>query len=339
MKVGYSYWGVCADFDAQASVHVDTADGSRFNRHVLVRKLLSRGHEVIALQQRQEPLFDSVKYDASLPNLDLLFLEWRWPTYKNSGETPKDSDLVRQRQLLAAYHGKVSVVALDNDFQLTSEDEDLWPKLIIAEPALTPRLLTRKRMRLMPWTDWQELLRVREPLPTYGYIGNNYDRPGEFEEYYFKPARTLRRLGVQTAMLGNWLQRSPERGAPEWMIANTEAAFLPRCNFNSAMRTLNALVCTTHISRTEYYASQLIPPRYFEAASVNCPALTPTSGFSLGATTVVTCAEDVRRAVLNIKAMSLDSRHNLCETQRDVLRKTGLFEVTDTVKFLESLCK
>lgn len=339
MKIGYSYWGICADFESQASIHTDTADGSRFNRHVLVQALLSRGHTVVALQLRQEPPFSGLTYSDAFPDLDLLFLEWRWPTYKNSGELKRDSDLDRQQLLLSAYHGCIPIIALDNDFKLTADDEAVWPKLIIAEPALRPRELTRKRHRLMPWTNWKELLPTREPLPVYGYIGNNYERIEEFESYYFKPAKELRRHGIQTSMLGNWLQRSPERGAPEWMIANTEAAFLPRCNFNAAMRVLNSCICTTHTSKSEYYTNQLIPPRYFEAASVNCPALTPTSAFSLGTRTIVTCPDDVKRAVLQLKTLPLSTRRDLCAVQRGILQATKLFDVTNTAQFLESLCK
>lgn len=338
MRIGYSYWGVCADFETQALINVNTADGSRFNRHILARELLSRGHTVIALQERQEIPYRGLTYDTNFPDLDLLFLEWRWPTYKNSGPNKRDSDLQRQIALLEAYHGHIPIVVLDNDFQLSADDEVAWPKLIIAEPALEPRFLTRKRQRLLPWTDWEQLLPARDPLPMYGYIGNNYERPGEFKTYYFDVAPMLRKKGIQTSMLGNWLQRSPERGAPEHLVAQTEVAFLPRCNFNLAMHTLNSFICTTHVSKPAYYANKLIPPRYFEAISVNCPALTPPQGLNLGPTTRVKSASDVYRAVLAIKEMSLTNRIQLCEEQRTLLKDKNLFDVHIAAQFLEFQC-
>ena len=157
MKLGISYWGFCESFES--SREAKTPDGHRYGRPIMVDSLLSRGHEVYALQQRREQApYGAMKYDSGFPELDVLFIEWRWKTYKNSGPNKFESDLDRQNELLSHYHGKIPIVIWDCDYKLTAEDELAWPQAIVADPAFEPRLLTRKRERLMFWTDWKKLL-------------------------------------------------------------------------------------------------------------------------------------------------------------------------------------
>ena len=81
-RVGLSYWGFCEDF--KAGQIANTPDGHRYGRPVLVDTLTERGHQVIALQDRREEVpYPSLTYHNGFPDLDILFFEWRWPTYKN----------------------------------------------------------------------------------------------------------------------------------------------------------------------------------------------------------------------------------------------------------------
>ena len=99
MKVGLSYWGFCEEF--RSSTIANTPDGHRYGRPVLVNALTSRGHEVIALQKRRETVpYPLLTYSDAYPDLDVVFFEWRWPTYKNSGLNRFEPDLDRQAALL-----------------------------------------------------------------------------------------------------------------------------------------------------------------------------------------------------------------------------------------------
>lgn len=361
LKIGLSYWGVCADFNDHRVINVDTPDGHRYGRPLLVKALLDAGHEVYALQQRREPSgYPHVKYvmdhgipiampEAMFPELDVVFLEWRWSTYKNDRTHEKFSadkyepDLDRQREIIEFYKGKVPIIAWDTDLKITPDDEERYPELIIADPSFNPVLQTRKRVSLPFWSDWQSLFPVKEHMQLYGYVGNNYERHSEFVKYYFRPAHELRKFGIQTSMYGNWLNVSPERSHPADMIAMyRDVAFNHRMGFYDSMHMLNNFICTTHVSKDSYYRAGFISPRYLEAIACGCPALVPSSQIyngALGRDWIVYDERDVVEKVKKIEAMSLSERIDAVKHQRDTLKASHCFDVENVVSFIESVVK
>lgn len=340
MKLGISYWGFCESFEA--SREAKTPDGHRYGRPIMVDHMIQRGHEVYALQQRRESMpYPGVKYDEGLPDIDVLFVEWRWPTYKNSGPKKFEPDLDRQTELLSHYHGKIPIIIWDCDYKVTHQDELTWNKAIIADPAFDPRNLTRKRERLMFWTDWKKLLPVNETSFEYGYVGNNYERPQAFERYYSYPSAGLRSLGIQTTVHGNWLEVSPERESPKTLITfHSTIAFAPRLNFYDSMKRLNSFVCTTHITKPEYAQRGFASPRYVENIVSNVPGLVPEEFLIpglLGKDWIASSPGQVVEKVRKIFEMTLDERASLICEQENNLKSSGVFSVDGVVDFLESL--
>jgi len=340
MKLGISYWGFCESFES--SREAKTPDGHRYGRPIMVDSLSSGGHEVYALQQRREQIpYEGMKYDSGFPEIDVLFVEWRWKTYKNSGSNKFEPDLDRQNELLSYYHGKIPIVIWDCDYKLTEEDELSWPEAIIADPAFEPRHLTRKRERLMFWTDWKKLLPANNASFEYGYIGNNYERPHAFEQYYSRSASHLRKVGIQTTVHGNWLEVSPERESPtSLIIRHPDVAFAQRLNFYDSMRRLNSFICTTHITKPEYAQRGFASPRYVENIVSNVPALVPHEFFKpdlLGKDWIVDGPESIVNKVQKIFRMSLNDRISLIEEQMNNLKSSGVFSVDGVVSFLHSL--
>lgn len=340
MKLGISYWGFCESFEA--SREAKTPDGHRYGRPIMVDRMTQRGHEVYALQQRREPTpYPGIKYDEGLPDIDVLFVEWRWPTYKNSGPKKFEPDLDRQTELLSHYHGKVPIVIWDCDYKVTHQDEQMWPNAIIADPAFEPRNLTRQRQRLMFWTDWKKLLPVNQTSFEYGYVGNNYERPQAFERYYSHPSAGLRSLGIQTTVHGNWLEVSPERESPKNLVTfHSTIAFAPRLNFYDSMKRLNSFICTTHITKPEYAQRGFASPRYVENIVSNVPALVPAEFFKpdiLGKDWMVSGSGSVVEKTRKIFEMSLDERTSLIYEQENNLKSCGVFSIDGVVDFLESL--
>ena len=88
MRVLYSFWGFITPLEKNSIV--DTPDGERGNRVDWVDELLKRGHTPIQLQKmRDDEQYAGVEYnDTEYPDGDILYVEWRWPTYKNSGSNP-----------------------------------------------------------------------------------------------------------------------------------------------------------------------------------------------------------------------------------------------------------
>ncbi len=342
-KIGISYWGFCEEFED--SLESKTPDGHRYGRPILMKALASSGHKVYALQRKREKKpFPSLIYDeGGLPDLDLLFVEWRWPTYKNSGPAKFEPDLDRQTELLNYYHKQVrtKVVIWDCDYKLTEEDEIKWPNAIIACPSIEPRFLTRKRQRLMFWTDWKELFPLIQHSCEYGYIGNNYERDEAFNNYYSIPAKYLRDSGVQTTVHGNWLEISPERVHPATLIKEHKfVSFAPRLSFYESMKRLNTFACTTHITKPEYALRGFASPRYVENLACNVLALVPFEFLKndiLGKDWTVRAPLSIASNVYEISHSLPEKKKEWLDEQRHSLRSTGLFDVENVVKFFESI--
>lgn len=342
MRVGISYWGFLESFE-NCKVS-NTPDGHRFGRPILVDALSNAGHDVFALQhRREEKPYEEVFFynDRGFPEIDVLLLEWRWATYKNSGPDATEPDLIRQHALLEHYHGNVPVVIWDCDHKITAEDEKRWPQAIIADPSVEPKFLTRKRHRLMFWTDWRKLFNAAPYSYEYGYIGNNYERDDQFERFYGHPSKYLREIGVQTTVHGNWLQRSPERVDPSVLVSkNPHIAFGQRLGFRDSMERLNSFLVTTHISKPDYSKCGFVSPRFLENLATSTPALVPKDLLHceyLGKRWVVEDASDVIRKVLEVSKMSTEERNLVVDEQTHAMKKIGLFDIADVVSFLTSL--
>lgn len=341
MKIGLSYWGFCESFSSVAN----TPDGHRYGRPVLVDSLVDRGHEVVALQQqREDEPYHNLTYDMGLPDLDVVFLEWRWPTYKNSGQHKFEPDLDRQIELLNHYHAAgVPVIAWDTDLKMTPEDEARWPNMIIADPTFEPENFIISRERLPFWSDFKPIKTAVENPVEFGYVGNNYERDEMFMKYYSQPATLLRESGVQTKVHGNWLQRSPERDDPEVLIAkHPHVAFGPRVGFHESMDLLNSFICTVHITKPRYAKQGFASPRYLENIIMNTPALVPGEFLVpnlLGDYWTVNSPEDVQNKVLELKKLSVYDRESIVLEQKASLLHYHDFSVTAVCEFIESKVK
>ena len=343
MKVGISYWGFCEKFhDSKVS---NTPDGHRYGRPVLVDSLLASNHEVYSLQEKREDSpYPGIYYDYAgneYPDIDVLFVEWRWPTYKNFGKQKFEPDLDRQVSLLDFYHGKIPIVVWDTDLKMTSADERRWSETIIADPSFEPRILTRKRSRLTFWSDFKPLIETRSGLIEFGYIGNNYERDRMFSKYYSSPSRVLRSSGIQTKVHGNWLQRSPERASPEELIkVHPNIAFGPRVSFQGSMKLLNGFICTVHVTKPSYAAMGFASPRYLENIVVGTPALVPHEfkySSLLGEKWAVSDADSVIKKVCYLKNLNYEDRAGIVQQQMYNLLKHHNFSVNNVVEFIESL--
>lgn len=341
LNIGLSYWGFCESRSAVAN----TPDGHRYGRPILVDALTARGHKVVALQDRREEVpYKNLTYDTGLPDLDVVFLEWRWPTYKNSGPKKFEPDLDRQTKILNHYTKQgVPVIAWDTDLKMTPEDEAKWPKMIVADPTLEPANFKIKRHKLPFWSDFKSILPIAEDPVEFGYIGNNYERDDMFVKYYSNPSGILRHEGIQTKVHGNWLQRSPERASPEQLlIEHPNIAFGQRAGFLESMTLLNSFICTVHITKPRYAEQGFASPRYLENIITNTPALVPGEFLVpdiLGKQWTVKNSGDVVRKVMELKAMKPADRLEIVEEQKANLLKQHDFSVNAVCEFIESRVK
>ena len=340
-RIGYSFHGLCEH--VTTSSLVDSPDGFKGMRYKLVDELVTRGNKVIALQKQleKEP-YENLEYDdTGFPSLDILFLEWRWPNYKNSGPSIKENDLIRQVELLHMYHGQVPIIIYDTDFKMAKEDEELWSQAVIAESSINPGRIIKKRERLFHWFNSDINMCFGEETFQYGYLGNNYDRKDMFEKYFVKSSPDLRRIGIQTSVVGNWLSVSIEREYPADLIKKYPfISFIKRpLSYFQSLKYLESFLATTHITKKEYAARGAVSPRYMEAISCSVPALVPGEFVVpqiLGKYWIANDHADVLNKVTLLKKMKRDDRFGVIGEQRQNLLKYGKFSVKEAAEFIES---
>ena len=346
MKIGFSFWGFLAPFEKQT--YVNTPDGTRGDRIDFVDELLKRGHEVIRLQQAREdePYVGTTVDSVGFPDVDMVYCEWRWPTWKNTGDKPLEPDYKRQLELLDYYHGKgVPILIHDGDLKMRPEDELRWPNAVLSDPCVLPKHQTRKRLSI-PWcNNLVRLYSATEGSYNYTYVGNNYERDAQFSKFYSVPSESLRKHGIQTMVHGNWLQKSPERKDPSHAVSNNpHIAFGPRLSYRDIFSALNAAIAVTHITKDEYMPCGNITVRFYEGIMSEVPALVPdiyvhARPIGLGNLLTVSSSEDVVKKVKWLFTLSKDDRRDLVDQQEVALRKVIDPRPSVRVDLLESFMR
>ena len=156
MRVLYSFWGFITPLEKNSVVN--TPDGERGNRVDWVNDLLKSGHTPIQLQRmRDDEQYPGVEYDdKGFPDGDILYVEWRWPTWKNSGASAVEPDYNRQCEVLDYYHEQgLPIVIVDGDLKMTPDEERRWPNAIFADACVAPQHQTRKRITI-PWCNYMK---------------------------------------------------------------------------------------------------------------------------------------------------------------------------------------
>ncbi|MBM3194158.1 MAG: hypothetical protein FJZ60_00155 [Chlamydiae bacterium] len=327
MKIGFSFWGFLTPLEKNS--YVNTPDGERGNRVDFVEELLKRGHQVVRLQKQRddEPYPNVMTDDAGFPDVDVVYCEWRWPTWKNTGTNPSEPDYNRQCEFLDYYHKKgVPIIIHDGDLKMTPDEERRWPNAILSDACVKPRVQTRDRISI-PWCNYMK--RFFEPIEgsySYTYVGNNYERDVQFMKYYTDSSKELRAFGIQTTVYGNWLQRSPERKDPRELISMyPHVAFGGRLSYKDIFPAFNSSIAVTHITKDDYVPYGNITGRFFEAIKSGVPALIPNEyaharPVGLDGDLLVDSFEDVIKKVKWLFGMSQKDRAELVDAQEAALR-------------------
>ncbi len=344
MKICFSFWGFLEA--PEASSVVETPDGMRGERYLIVDEMLRRGHQVFCVQKRREELpYPGVVYTDKIPDVDVAFFEWRWKTWKNSDKNSQETDWNRQCELLDEYSKRgIPCLAHDADCKLLPEDELRWPKLVIGESSLSPVHHHRKRIQMPLCTDWRQYHKPAEYSYNYAYLGNNYERDEQFSKYYAIPAGVLRVSGIQTSVHGNWLNRSPERADPKQILKQwPNISFGARLSYRDGMQMLSKSICTTNISKKSFSDHGFITLRSFESIQCGAPFLIPQEhkflkSVGLGRY-VVNSPEDVVKSVIEIQGMNLATRAEIVQAQKEALCKLADFTPSNKVNIIEAVSK
>ncbi|WP_395107573.1 hypothetical protein [Actinomadura sp. SCN-SB] len=271
MRVGYSFWGFLG-----AGI-TDTPDGGRSHRRTLVDGIAGLGHTLVFLQanrdllEADDDLGGQYVFDRGLPNIDLLFVEWRWPI-PGRNTTPCDKpghtcDLHRQAELLYHYtrDRRTPTIVWDKDLQLPV---DHWlrkvPHVTLCEAALHPgpgavRLLFPVDDHALDAADPVALASLPRDLPLV-YVGNQYDRDEPFDRYFAPVAAT-----VLHQVAGKWT------ATDRWPQVN----FTDRIPFPEVEPLHQRALATMLLAPDRLAARGQFTQRIFEAVLAGCAPIAP----------------------------------------------------------------
>lgn len=282
IKIGYSCWGFLGDGIT------DTPDGGRSHRITLIRSLIDDQHaSIYMLQQNRDlneagetTLIDHVQFVDDLPEVDFVFLEYRWPIQgRNTGVEKADPhytpDLDRQQEIICHYAAKgVPILVWDKDQQLDTLPPELsGPKVHIFEPSLHPKF---HRTSLLFPADSVRLDKALSGLDNYSratrsrklvYVGNQYDRDESFKKYYIQAAEA----GVHLDVFGKWSSDA---------FMSIASSFHGRIAYADVQSIYADSFCHVVIAPDRYYKNGQYTQRVFESIWAGCIPLVPL-GYAL----------------------------------------------------------
>jgi hypothetical protein len=283
LKIGYSCWGFLGDGIT------DTPDGGRSHRLTLLKALIDEGSSIIMLQKDRDLNENHIDYsnrnltfNTGFPNIDLLFLEYRWPIVGRNSSISKNEptytpDLDRQIELIIHYGEQgLPIFIWDKDQKLTQEEESRLKKLYkikVFEPALKPK---KGRHSLFFPIDEGHLTTTLSSIDFYDiskrknnliYIGNQYERDSSFYKYIELPSKLST---TKAEVYGKWETKSID-GKYKYMNVN----FHGRINFSQVNKLYESAIATVLLAPKQYYSSGQYTQRLFEALWGLCIPLVP----------------------------------------------------------------
>lgn len=335
MMIGYSFWGFLG-----AGV-CDTPDGGRSHRRALIDGLRSQGHDIVFLQPDRDSteagldLSEVYTWDGGLPEIDVLFLEWRWPipgrNTTHCGAAGHTCDLHRQHHLLDYYtHAHATPTILwDKDRQLPLADPLRHTRnVVVCEAALHPTpgavsLLFPVADAALDAADPAALASLPRELPL-AYVGNQYDRDTAFDTF-FAPAAAVHRHVVA----GKW--------------TNTQAwphvSFLGRVPFTEVSEIYRRTLATVLLLPQRYARAGQMTQRLIEAVLAGCLPLTPLSIRSAARFTPpplhVADGADVTTMLTCLRHLAGSSEHT--ELIAGCLRALEIFRMSRQLDVLDEL--
>ncbi|MEU8482279.1 hypothetical protein [Streptomyces sp. NPDC048641] len=271
MKIGYSFWGFLGNGIT------DTPDGGRSHRRPFIDALLDRGHNIVFLQadrdrlEAGDDLDGKYTFDNGCPDIDVLFLEWRWAiTGRNTttcGTEGHSCDLHRQGQLINRYTVRHRTPTVIWDKDRTLRADSVWRRTAhtaVCEAALAPTpgahsLLFPVADGLLDSAD-PAALAARPRDLDLGYVGNQYDRDEPFDRF-FAPAATR----FEHVVAGKWTNTD------RW----PHVRFLGRIPFEAAADVYGRSLATVLMLPQRYAAVGQVTQRIFEAVLAGCLPLAP----------------------------------------------------------------
>lgn len=319
MKIGYSFWGFLGPGVT------DTPDGGRIVFLQPDRDYTEAGLDLSA----------TYTWDVGLPEIDVLFLEWRWPIPGRNttwcGAAGHTCDLHRQQQLLDHYTRALGTFTIlwDKDRKLPVDDPLRGTSNVaVCEAAVHPTrgsvsLLFPVADAALAATDSVALAARPRELPL-AYVGNQYDRDSAFDTY-FAPAAACHRHVVA----GKWTRTQ----------AWPHVSFVGRVPFTEVAEIYGRTLATVVLLPDRYARAGQMTQRLIEAVLAGCVPLTPASIRSAERFTPrrlhVANGTEVTAMVTHLKRVAGTSEH--AELIAGSVQALDLFRVSRQLDVLDKL--
>lgn len=297
LRIGLSFWGFLGDVKMDTEGNsLSTPDGNAAYGGYLIAAMQDRGHTVFAMQEDRDlpawrrmggNIFSAFSKERrtrayenlvhadgwSLPELDLLLVEWRFPIPGRNCDTSDGTTYVfdasrhqpdyhRQMQILLHYRQKKTKIVLwDLDHKLTEHDERHWLPDGVLETSVAPRHLFVPRTRVEPPCHVPDLLqhptRPSDPDRMMVYVGSRYERDDVITKWV-RPVSDAFPLHVH--FYGNWLKTVDECRA---LWPNVE--FHDRITTSQFLDAYSTAGCVPLLAKQSYLDTGFITPRVWEA--------------------------------------------------------------------------
>lgn len=289
MRVLYNFWGHLSD-----KIGISSPDGNFSYSWSIIQEFrrrsfhvygppIDRDREVVDTYglkafksfsqnkrlQAYEDL-DFVDLD-NLPDIDILLLEWRFPTWYNQSlkdDVNYSPDLEIQNRLLQYYRNKdVMLRILDLDYSLTEENEcdllDLngYNNVVIFEQGCYPIMKHIERETIYIPFDFDEMLQFnmgqRDFKKHLTYIGNDYNRRDDITNKIIPYSKLFPQ---KVTFIGKWLEDSQKELREKW----NDISFKGRIGANEFYENLNDSIAVPLLATQKYKDNGVMTMRILE---------------------------------------------------------------------------
>jgi hypothetical protein len=280
LKIGYNYWGYLTDKPG-----ISSPDGNATYSIWILGELMKRGFKVYGPPiNRDSSVVEEHGYKAfksfsnkkrwniyndlefmdldNLPELDVLLLEWRFPTKDNQKKPNEEGyspDLDIQTKLIKHYSKKdTKIIIFDLDYKLNNEDIERIKPWKILETAVEPK---NGESVFIPF-DFSELSQFSKMIPKrdklFVYIGNNYERDEDFNN---KLIPMSNKNPKKVHLVGNWLKDKYK----DFRNKNKNIVYHDRISFDKFLETYQDAIAVPLLAKEEYKKRGFMTMRIIES--------------------------------------------------------------------------
>ncbi len=285
MNIGYSFWGFQADDRVKNGKYVSAPDGCATVNWCIVNELTKRGHKVYGMLPNRDAeivyklgemafsalavadrfkAYKSITWVEDLkewPDLDVLFLEWRFPIegrnmHQDIGTPWYQPDWVNQTEMLGHYARLAKSVAWDLDYKYGDRQK--------TDGVVESGWSRGPDSHVDPPFDFSHIhdLPIMPADGSIVYVGSRYARDWSVTKYLWDAARMK---SNRVIVYGNWMEGG-RNSADDW----ADVEFGHRISFGEFRDVYKNAAVTPLLAKEEYCENGFQVYRILESVIFGC---------------------------------------------------------------------